>query len=128
MGVRSVLEVINKELESLGINYFYLLNNSEKIVYPYVTGEYYESGYRFEDNCVFGSFILEAWTRGELSELFEIIGKIKGKFCYFYKVIKEQGREMGVTISYVSSAPRDTQVEGLKKIQINLDINYWESD
>ena len=128
MGEKEILKCINKELTKLGINYYYMINDSTEIIYPYVTGEYYEYEYKFEDESTSGEILLEAWTRGTEEELIEIKDRIKDKFSYYQKAVKVNNKMMSLSISYLNKTPRRTEVEGLKKLEIRLQINYWESE
>ena len=42
MGEKEVLSIIYEELDNMNINYYYMINDSSDVVYPYVIGEYYE--------------------------------------------------------------------------------------
>lgn len=128
MGEKEVLKCVYEELTALGINYYYMINDSENVMYPYVTGEYYEYEYKFEDNSSSGEVLLEVWTRGTESELLIIKDKIKSKFSYYQKVVEINNKIMSLSINYLSKTPRRTEVEGLKKLEIRLQINYWESE
>ncbi len=128
MGEKEILKCINEELTKLGINYYYMINDSTEIIYPYITGEYYEYDYKFEDESTNGEILLEAWTRGSESELINIKDKIKEKFKNYQIVISENGKSMGLSINYLNKTPRRTETLGLKKLEIRLQINYWESE
>ena len=127
MGEKEVLSIIYEELTALGINYYYMINDSKEVVYPYVTGEYYEYDYKFEDESTNGEILLEAWARGSESELIDIKDKIKDKFSYYQKAVKVNNKMMSLSISYLNKTPRRTEIEGLKKLEIKLQVNYWES-
>ena len=72
MGEKEVLRCIYDELTGLGINYYYMINDSSDVVYPYVTDEYYEYECRYKDNQTNGEVLLEGWTRGTEKELIAI--------------------------------------------------------
>lgn len=120
--MENVLNVINEEMKKLGIDYYYLTNTSESVTYPYVTGEYYESGYTFEDGSTEANLLLEAWTRGSNLDLVRLNDDIKEYFKDF-RTIKDG---CAIHISYASNYPRRTNDINLKKIEINLDIRYWK--
>ena len=65
--MEQVLEVINEQMQILGIQYFDMINTSAKVTYPYVTGELTQSGYSYEDGSNTADLLLEAWTRNEFS-------------------------------------------------------------
>ncbi len=128
MGEKEVLKCLYNELTNLGINYYYMINDSADVAYPYVTGEYYEYDYKFEDGSTSGEILLELWTRGSEGELLEVKDKIKERFSFYQKTAKINDKVVGLSINYLNKTPRRTQVEGLKKIEIRLQINYWESE
>ena len=128
MGEKEVLKCVYEELTALGINYYYIINDSKNVVYPYVTGEYYEYEYKYEDNSSSGEILLEAWTRGTEEELIEIKDRIKEKFKNYQKTISEKDKSMGLSINYLNKTPRRTEALGLKKLEIRLQTNYWESE
>lgn len=128
MGEKEVLSIVYEELDSMNINYYYMINDSSSVIYPYVTGEYYEYDYRFEDESTNGEILLEAWTRGSESELIDIKDKIKEKFKNYQIVISENGKSMGLSINYLNKTLRRTEIEGLRKLEIRLQTNYWESE
>ena len=119
MGEKLVLKLISEELSDAGLKE----NESETLVYPYITGEYYENDFRFEDGASSGEILLEVWSRGSQLELLAVNEAIKALFTNYEKVIDG----IGIAISYLGNSPRRTDVEGLKKLEIRLQINYWES-
>ena len=128
MGEKEVLSIIYEELDNMNINYYYMINDSSDVIYPYVTGEYYEYDYKFEDESTNGEILLEVWTRKAEKELIEIKDMIKEKFKNYQIAISDNGMAIGLSISYLSKTPRRTEVEGLKKLEIKLQVNYWESE
>ena len=120
--MQKVLEIINHEMALLGINYFYLTNDSPQIVYPYVTGEYSESEYTYEDGANSGEMLLECWTRGSNLDLVELNEKIKDHFRNF----KAYDNKFACYIAYNSNYPRRTNDNSLKKLEIHLSVVYWE--
>lgn len=124
-----ILKTMNIEMRNMGINYFYMINDSENITYPYVTGEYFENDYVDENLTTEGEFILDLWTRGSELSLIELKEQIKDKFRNYQRVITgTNGRKLAVCISYARKNPRYTDVEGLKRIEIILQTKYWESE
>lgn len=122
--MEQVLEVINEQMQILGIQYFDMINTSAKVTYPYVTGELTQSGYSYEDGSNTADLLLEAWTRNERLELIQLCEKIKNHFKDF--TTEKNGVVMH--ISYMGAIPQRTNDYGLKKSQINLDIHYWEGE
>ena len=128
MSEKAVLKLINNELTALGINYFYMVNDSETVTYPYATGEYHENDYDYEDNSTIGEMFLNLWTRGSELSLIAQKDLIKDKFKNYQTVILEDETITSVAINYVSKNSRYTGEEDLKRIEIRLQIKYWESD
>lgn len=129
MGEQEVLAVMATEMSNLGLNYFYMVNDSETVSYPYITGEYNEYQYTFEDRGTIGEMLLEVWTRGSELELLTVKDKIKTKFENYQASISDSNhKNMSLSIIYLNKVPRRTDVEGLKKLEIRLQINYWESE
>lgn len=120
--METVLKVINEEMNAIGVQYYDMTNTSPKITYPYVTGEFTQNDYNFEDGRNSGDLLLEAWTRGERLELIRLNENIKQHFKDFRKV--EDGT--AICVSYVGAIPVRTNDNSLKKLQINLEINWWE--
>ena len=129
MGEQEVLKIIAQEMSAMNLNYFYMINDSGTVVYPYITGEYNEYQYTFEDRGTVGEMLLEVWTRGSELELLAVKDLIKNRFDdYQVAILDASGNIVSLSISYLSKMPRRTDVEGLKKLEIRLQINYWESD
>lgn len=122
--MKEILQIINAEMQSLGIEYYYLYNNASTVKYPYVTGEYTETGYSFEDNSNRGDMLLEVWNKGSQSNLIEVLNKIKNHFRDLY-ITKDT---VVAHIAFNSAMPVRTNDSSLFKLQINLDINYWEGE
>lgn len=120
--INTVLQVFKTELEKLGINYSYMMNESEKVVYPYVTGEFSENDWTYENLMASGTMLLEAWTRNTWAELTELAEKIKVHFSEFQTIING----VAVAINYTTAMPRRTNDIELKKMEIQLDCVYWK--
>jgi len=124
-----ILKLISTEMRSMNLNYFYMINDSINIVYPYVTGEYFENDYVDENLTTDGEMILNLWTRSSELSLIELKEQIKNKFRNYQTVITGiNGKKLAVCINYSRKTPRYTDVEGLKRIEISLQIKYWESE
>lgn len=128
MSEKAVLKKINTMLDYMGINYFYHVNDSAIVEYPYVVGEYHETGYSFEDNRTSGEMLLNAWTRGSEETLISIKDIIKANFQNYQTIIDEGTFNTGLAVNYVSNYTRYTGEEDLKRVEIKLDIEYWESE
>lgn len=120
--IDKVLQIINEEMQKLNINYFYLYNDSEKVTYPYVTGEYAESSYAHENQMTQGDLLLECWNRGSDINLIAVINKIKEHFAEFQTV----KNNIGIAINYNSCVPRRTNDINLKKYEMHLDVVHWK--
>ena len=116
------LNFISEALKTL-INYHFLYYKTDKVEYPYWTGEYIENEYSGETNYQETTFILTGVTRGsylELEKQKEIIKKaFKDK-----RAILSNGA--GIAVHYDYSMPIRTDDIELQKIQINLTIQEWE--
>lgn len=122
--MKEILQIINTEMQSLGIEYYYLYNNASTVKYPYVTGEYTETSYSYEDNSNSGDMLLEVWNKGSQKELIEVQNKIKNHF----RDLHINTSTITAHIAYNSAIPVRTNEASLFKLQINLDINYWEGE
>lgn len=117
-----VIEQLNSLMKSLNIEYYYLLNNAPQVIYPYVTGEFTQNNYSFEDNSNKGDFLLELWNRGSYTPLIELENTIKNNF----RNLRVSKGNKTMMISYNQSIPVETNEANLFKIEIHLDISYWE--
>ncbi len=124
MGEVKLLSVIGKEMTKLGINYSYLYYDSEEIIYPYVTGEYIENGYTFENGAYMGYLFLECWHKGSNTELLLLCEKIKEHFRCFNHY--EEG--FTCNVSYSNKEEQQQDDIDLKKIEIQLDVKYWRGE
>jgi len=118
-----ILEVFNEEMEALGIIYSYMVYRPDgEPKYPYVTGEYSETGYRFEDGHTEGAMLLEAFTRGDELDLIRLKEKVRRHFADFRKAVPGGA----VHISYGGKLPGRNEEMSLKTISITLDVKAWE--
>lgn len=122
--MKKLLSIISQEMSNLGIDYSYLYNEKSKVTYPYVTGEYTESEYIFEDNSSHGDMLLECWSRENDLILIELAEKIKKHFEDYY--YSEKG--FGVHIVYNSAFPVRTNDNDLFKYEIHLNTVYWKGN
>lgn len=120
--MNKILEIINDEMISIVDEYYYLTNDREKVIYPYFTGEYFESGYTYENGVTTGQLLLEGWTRGSNAELNEIVSKIKSHFAHL-QIVKD---EIAIAFECGSISPQRADDPELKKIEIYIDITYWK--
>lgn len=119
-----ILTIINDQMKVLGIEYYYLYNNAPKVAYPYVTGEFTQNDYSYEDNSNSGDMLLECWNRGSQINLINLHQKIREHFKNL-QVIKSN---LVAHISYNSAYPVRTNDADLFKLEIHLDVTYWEGE
>lgn len=117
-----ILELINRELSELGINYS--LMEATNPTLPYFTGEIYETDWTFEDNQTKGEILLEGWTRNSWAELFAAKDKIKKHFADYQIVENNEA----FFIAYLNCSPIRTGEAEWKKIQIRLEYRTWIVD
>lgn len=122
--MKEILEIINKEMSGLGVEYYYLYNTAETVKYPYVTGEYTELGYTAEDGSNSGDLLFEIWNRDTIEPIVQVLEKIKDHFRDYRATTTSKT----VHISYVNAAPLRTGDENLNKYEVHLDVNYWEGE
>jgi len=117
----SVLKIINDEMKNLGLNYEYG-EFTGTLAYPYGVGEYSENNFIYEDCSSGGEIILTFFNRGNEANLIKIKELIKNKFRD-YKIKANGGT---VYISYKSKLFLRSGEADLKKMEIYLDVKYWE--
>lgn len=118
-----LLEIINNELDKLNLNYEYM-EYTGPLVYPYITGEYNEIGYTYEDNKTKGEFILTLWNRGKEIDLINIKEQIKKVFAD-YRTVTNSG---SIFISYRNKIPVRSGEAELKKMEVYLDTELMEGE
>ena len=120
--MQTILKVIAEEMAKIGVDYYDMINTSGTVTYPYITGEFTQSEYDFEDGHNRGDLLMDAWNRGSRLDLVKINDKIKDHFRDF-RTTKDG---MTIHISYMGAVPIRTNDDSLKRLQINLDIHWWE--
>lgn len=120
--MEKVLEIINDEFTKLNLEYYYMTNTSPVVNYPYITGEFTEAEYSYEDNSAAGDLLLEVWNRGDKKGLIEAVEKIKMHF----RDLRMQKDGMTVFFAYDNAFPIRTNDESLDKIEVHITINYFE--
>ena len=118
-----VLATIGEELEKLEVTYEYGEFKGLP-TFPYARGEYSENQYTFETNGTSGEFILTCFNHGSELDLIELKDKIKKHFRD-YRRVTEKG---GISIKYRNSLFVQTGDEQLRRREIYLEIQYWESE
>lgn len=117
------LNYIDKCMEELEIPYEFLEWKSD-ITFPYFIGEYSEIESLSEDGKEEGTLIITGTTDGDFLDLETIKEKLKIYFPYYGRTaILENGS--GIAVFYSSSFPVPTGVQGLERIQINLNVTEW---
>lgn len=118
---QEALGLIADSLDDIGINYEFAEWSSE-VPATYFIGEYQEEESITEDGMQNTTFILTGTTRGRWLELEQAKAKIEKEFENKTAIINHQG----IAVWYSSSLPVPTDVEELKRIQINLKIKEWK--
>lgn len=122
--MNDIIEKMTSLMQGLNIDYYYLINNAPQVTYPYCTGEFTQSEYSYEDNSNKGDFLLELWNRGSYTPLITLENTIKN---YFRNLHVMKGNT-AIAINYNASMPIETNEANLYKIEIHLDISYWEGE
>lgn len=122
---RTTLKIIDKAMETLGLEYGFMRYNKKPVVYPYWVGEYQESPPVDESGHSTSTFMMTGHHRGEWAELETQKEQIEN---YFNKVsgktvMADDGSAVAVFYSNGLVVPSiDPE---LKRMQINLDIHEW---
>ena len=122
---KNALTIINKAMDTLGLEYGFVRYNKKPVVYPYWVGEYQEEPPVSESGHSTSSFLLTGFHRGAWEDLETQKERIEN---YFNKVsgktvMAEDGS--AVAIFYSNSQIVPTGDAELKRIQINLDVHEW---
>ena len=122
---KNTLKIINKAMESLGLEYGFMRYNKKPVVYPVWGGAYQESAPVYESGHSTSMFSLTGNHRGDWADLETQKERIEN---YFNKVsgktvMAEDGS--AVAIFYANSLVVPTMDAELKRIQINLDVHEW---
>jgi hypothetical protein len=126
----SVLKVIEKAMNDLGVNYEFAEWTGD-IVYPYFVGEYQEIPSMNEDGMQETAFILTGFARENEGSMnaYVALEETKDKISsHFNKVggrtvIADNGS--AVAVFYSNSLVVPTGDAELKKVQINLEVKEW---
>lgn len=121
-----VLAVVNKQLESLGLNYEFGRMSESPPKYPYWVGEYSEPEGLTEDGKDEPTVILTGFSRGKHIDLEKQKSIIKDHFRHGVSVITDTGS--AVVIFYGGSLPIPLEDDDLKKCQVNLSIKTWKGN
>ena len=117
------LQYMNDCLESLSIPYEFM-QWTKDLSFPYFIGEYTEVEPLDEDGREQGTLILTGTTDKSYLTLESIKEKLKEYFPSDGRTaILDSGS--GIAVSYSTAFPVPTGVQGLVRIQINLNIQEW---
>lgn len=117
------LEYINKCMKELSIPYEFM-EWTTGLSFPYFIGEYTDIEPINEDGMCSATFMLTGTTNKSYLTLESIKEKLKDYFTDTGRTaILDSGS--GVAVSYLTSFPVPTGEQGLKRIQINLNIKEW---
>lgn len=117
------LEYINKCMKELSIPYEFMEWTTE-LSFPYFVGEYTDIEPTNEDGMCSETFMLTGTTDKSYLTLESIKEKLKEFFTDTGRTaILDSGS--GIAVSYLTSFPVPTGEQGLKRIQINLNIKEW---
>ena len=117
------LQYLNNCFEALSIPYEFL-QWSKGVTFPYFIGEYTETEPVDEDGREQGTLILTGTTDGSFLVLEALKAKIK-EFFPTHGRTEILGSGSGIAVCYASSFPVITGEPGLKRLQINLNIQEW---
>ena len=107
----------------LGIPYEFM-EWTQKVSFPFFVGEYSENEPLNEDGLEEGMFLLTGTTTNNYMELESVKEQIKNYFGHDgITAILESGS--AIAISYSTAFPIPTGEDGLRRIQINLNIKEW---
>ena len=119
----AILALMANELRCLGVNYEYR-EYTKKLAYPYCVGELSEDDYSYENGNTATTFFLTAFSRNDV-DLIEMKQLVKKHFADFRRRVGADGT---VWISYSNSLFLESAVESIAKMEIYLEIKYWESE
>jgi len=121
-----LFEVINTQLEGLGLNYEFQRMTKTPITYPYWVGDYTEPESMTEDGLEEPTFMLTGFARGTFEQLEKEKNIIKDHFKHGVTVITGSGA--AVVIFYAGCLPVPQESDDLKKIQVNLQLKIWKGN
>lgn len=118
------LKFINEQMDILSVPYE-LGEWTQKVSYPYLTGEFTEVPTMDEDGYEESTLLLNGFHRGKYIVLEEIKEKIKKHFdpAYGLRATTDSGT---IAVFFDGSFYIPTGEADLKRIQINLLIKEWK--
>ncbi len=129
--MKKILNIINTEMKSAGIDYHFQKNKKSPPTYPYFVGELIPVVTGSEDGMKEFTLILDGFTRktaqssGDLLELLDAADVIEAHFPVvggFSTVVNNQA----IVIHFVGCQPVESGDEQLNKIEITLQIKSWK--
>lgn len=117
------LGFITKCIEEMGIPYEFM-EWTQDVSFPFFVGEYSEIEPLTEDGLEEGTFILTGTTTGTYLELEAVKEIVKNYFgSDGLTAILDSGS--GIAVSYGTSYPIPIDEQGVRRIQINLNVKEW---
>lgn len=123
--MEDVIKWINSQLNSAGVPYEFE-EWTGTINYPYFVGDYDESPGSNEDGVSDSVFRITGFTRHTWAELYVVDDKLKKLFPHVMGKTAILDDGSGIAVFYDSSAPTPTGEEGLKKLEIRIQIKFWK--
>lgn len=117
------LAFINAQMELLAVPY-QLGEWTQKITYPYFVGEFNEDELSTENGYQHTDLIITGFHRGSFEDLEAIKERIRKHFAD----LRATTPKGAIVVNYASAFSIPSGEMGLKKIQINLDIQEWKGD
>ncbi len=121
--MKDLLKELNQMFTKAVIPYQYGIWKGSQ-TYPYFVGSLQETNYRYEDNHSTIYFTISGWSRSSITELLEIGTQIKKLFRDLQIITNDKCFH----IRYGDVMEIPTDVEGLYRIDITLNIDAWEGE
>ena len=120
-----VLNIVDKAMSELGIEYDIGEYSKTPIVYPYFVSEFTASEPVTEDGLHEGTLTLDGFHRGSWLELIEAQEKIVNHFSWMSSTPSIVNDGSAVVVMYAGSRIVPTGDAELKRVQINLQVKEW---
>lgn len=121
-----VLKELNKQLESIGLNYEFKEMSKSPPTYPYWVGDYTLDEPLNEDGMEQSTILLTGFSRGTAMELEEDKALIKDHFKHDVSVITEAGSAVVFSYGGCFTIPQDEF--SIVKCQVNIIIKTWKGN
>ncbi len=116
-----VLEFVKEQMDDLGVPYRFW-EWAGDIPQTYFVGEFVEASGNSEDGLIEGEVTLSGFTRGTYADLESMRDKIYKRFRNGERLYRD-GR--GVVVVYSHAMTVDTDLEGVKRMDIYLTSKEW---